>query len=289
MFMPQVLTFSVWHRLRAYGILTKPRLSVVVVFSAVMGAVIGGGGEWWLWPLLLVGGYGVTGAANALNQVIERETDRLMVRTASRPLPLGQVSVAEAVGVAIGCMGIGLVALAAIRWEVALVGLLALLIYVFVYTPLKRVGPIAVVVGAIPGALPPVIGYWASQPVFDHQLWVLFGVQFLWQFPHFWIIAWISREDYGRAGFRLLPFLDEKSNRLAILAVSFLLSLSGLVVGLYSGLGAGLWTTLLGLGVLGMAIRFYRRPELFVARQFLIGLTIFLTLFYLGLWLWSQR
>jgi len=231
----------------------------------------------------------VTGAANALNQVIERETDRLMVRTASRPLPAGQVSVAEAVGVALGCMGIGLVALAAIRWEVALVGLLALLIYVFVYTPLKRVGPIAVVVGAIPGALPPVIGYWASQPVFDHQLWVLFGVQFLWQFPHFWIIAWISREDYERAGFRLLPFLDEKSNRLAILAVSFLLSLSGLVVGLYSGLGAGLWTGLLGLGVLGMAIRFYRRPELFVARQFLIGLTIFLTLFYLGLWLWSQR
>jgi protoheme IX farnesyltransferase len=186
-------------------------------------------------------------------------------------------------------MGVGLVALAAIRWEVALVGLLALLIYVFVYTPLKRVGPIAVVVGAIPGALPPVIGYWASQPVFDHQLWVLFGVQFLWQFPHFWIIAWISREDYERAGFRLLPFLDEKSNRLAILAVSFLLSLSGLVVGLYSGLGAGLWTGLLGLGVLGMAIRFYRRPELLVARQFLIGLTIFLTLFYLGLWLWSQR
>ena len=87
--MPQVLTLSVWHRLRAYGILTKPRLSVVVVFSAVMGAVIGGGGEWWLWPLLLVGGYGVTGAANALNQVIERETDRLMVRTASRPLPMG--------------------------------------------------------------------------------------------------------------------------------------------------------------------------------------------------------
>jgi protoheme IX farnesyltransferase len=286
--MSQVASLSVWHKLRAYWALTKPRLSIVVVFSAMMGAVIGGGGAWWVWPLLLVGGYGVTGAANALNQVLERETDALMARTMVRPLPSGQIALGEAVWVALAWAVVGVLGLWLIRWDVALLGLLAMLSYVFLYTPLKRVGPVSVFVGAIPGALPPVIGYWASRPVLDEVLWVLFGVQFLWQFPHFWIIAWISREDYMRAGFRMLLFSDERWNRGAIVVGTVLLSIAGFLVGKYAGLGAGVWTGMLGLMVAAVAMHFYRRPSVLEARRLLVSLTLFLTLFYFGLWLWSQ-
>jgi len=284
--MSQVASLSVWHKLRAYWALTKPRLSIVVVFSAMMGAVIGGGGAWWMWPLLLVGGYGVTGAANALNQVLERETDALMARTMGRPLPSGQIALGEAVWVALAWAVIGVLGLWLIRWDVALLGLLAMLSYVFLYTPLKRVGPVSVFVGAIPGALPPVIGYWASRPVLDEMLWILFGVQFLWQFPHFWIIAWISREDYMRAGFRMLLFSDERWNRGAIVVGTVLLSIAGFLVGKYAGLGAGVWTGMLGLVVAAVAMHFYRRPSVLEARRLLVSLTLFLTLFYFGLWLW---
>jgi len=286
--MSQVASLSVWHKLRAYWALTKPRLSIVVVFSAMMGAVIGGGGAWWMWPLLLVGGYGVTGAANALNQVLERETDALMARTMERPLPSGQIALGEAVWVALAWAVIGVLGLWLIRWDVALLGLLAMLSYVFLYTPLKRVGPVSVFVGAIPGALPPVIGYWASRPVLDEVLWVLFGVQFLWQFPHFWIIAWISRKDYMRAGFRMLLFSDERRNRGAIVVGTVLLSIAGFLVGKYAGLGAGVWTGMLGLVVVVVALYFYRRPSVPEARRLLVSLTLFLTLFYFGLWLWPQ-
>ena len=286
--MSQVASLSVWHKLRAYWALTKPRLSIVVVFSAMMGAVIGGGGAWWMWPLLLVGGYGVTGAANALNQVLERETDALMARTMERPLPSGQIALREAVWVALAWAVIGVLGLWLIRWDVALLGLLAMLSYVFLYTPLKRVGPVSVFVGAIPGALPPVIGYWASRPVLDEVLWILFGVQFLWQFPHFWIIAWISREDYMRAGFRMLLFSDERWNRGAIVVGTVLLSIAGFLVGKYAGLGAGVWTGMLGLVVAAVAMHFYRRPSVLEARRLLVSLTLFLTLFYFGLWLWPQ-
>ena len=286
--MSQVASLSVWHKLRAYWALTKPRLSIVVVFSAMMGAVIGGGGAWWVWPLLLVGGYGVTGAANALNQVLERETDALMARTMERPLPSGQIALGEAVWVALAWAVIGVLGLWLIRWDVALLGLLAMLSYVFLYTLLKRVGPVSVFVGAIPGALPPVIGYWASRPVLDEVLWILFGVQFLWQFPHFWIIAWISREDYMRAGFRMLLFSDERWNRGAIVVGTVLLSIAGFLVGKYAGLGAGVWTGMLGLVVAAVAMHFYRRPSVLEARRLLVSLTLFLTLFYFGLWLWPQ-
>ena len=286
--MSQVASLSVWHKLRAYWALTKPRLSIVVVFSAMMGAVIGGGGAWWMWPLLLVGGYGVTGAANALNQVLERETDALMARTMERPLPSGQIALREAVWVALAWAVIGVLGLWLIRWDVALLGLLAMLSYVFLYTPLKRVGPVSVFVGAIPGALPPVIGYWASRPVLDEVLWILFGVQFLWQFPHFWIIAWISRKDYMRAGFRMLLFSDERRNRGAIVVGTVLLSIAGFLVGKYAGFGAGVWTGMLGLVVAAVAMHFYRRPSVLEARRLLVSLTLFLTLFYFGLWLWPQ-
>lgn len=288
MITPQVVSLSLWAKLRLYWLLTKPRLSVVVVFSAVMGALIGGGEGWWLWPLLLIGGYGVTGAANAFNQVIERETDGLMERTAMRPLPSGQLAVAEAVAAALGWTVIGVLALAFIRWEVAAIGVFALLMYVLAYTPLKRVGPVSVLIGAIPGALPPAIGYLASRLALDEWFWMLFGIQFLWQFPHFWIIAWISQADYERAGLRMLPFSDQKLNKLAILVGAVVLTFSGLLVGVFLGWGGMLWMGMLGIGITVLAYRFYRRSEQVRARQMLIGLTLFLTLFYMGLWIWSQ-
>ncbi len=284
----QALPLSVWHKVRLHWTLTKPRLSLVVVFSAVMGALIAGLPDWWIWPLLLVGGYGITAAANIANQILERETDKWMTRTAGRPLPAGLLSIRSAFWAFCIWAGIGGLSLAMIGWRIALLGSAAMALYAIVYTPLKRVGPIAVLVGAIPGALPPAIGYLASRFEIDETLWVLFVVQFLWQFPHFGVIAWMSRADYRRAGFYLLPFSHDRANEWLIATLSGVLMLSGLVVWKYVGWVPGLWTGILSAGVIGLALAFARCPTGASAHRLLMGLTLFLTLFYMGLWVWPS-
>jgi heme o synthase len=156
--------------------------------------------------LLFVAGLCITGSANTINQVLEKDTDALMARTAKRPIASGRMSVTEGYIFAFitGVVGVGMM------WyffnlNSALVGLASLFIYGFIYTPLKKVNSIAVLVGAIPGALPCLIGWVAATDNFSVGGWVLFGIQFLWQFPHFWAIAWLAHEDYTKAGFKLLP------------------------------------------------------------------------------------
>jgi len=226
------LTALVARKAKAFVRLTKPRLSFLVVFSAIFGFLmapdITGVGAvalgWIPTDLLLIaaGGFLVTAASNALNQILEINSDKLMQRTSGRPLPQGELTVAEALIFALVSGGGGVLLLGmGFNLVTALLGIIALLLYAFVYTPLKRVGSISVIVGAFPGALPPLIGYTASAGEIGSVAFVLFLIQFLWQFPHFWAIAWVSDNDYRKAGFRMLPTKAGKSSLTAVVILLY--------------------------------------------------------------------
>ncbi|GAA4346983.1 heme o synthase [Hymenobacter saemangeumensis] len=195
------------NKARAYFQLLKFRLSLTVAFSSAIGYMLAPRDfEWTKVLLVMLGGLLVTGSANIINQIHERELDKLMNRTAKRPLPLGILSTNEAwiFCVLLGLAGLSLLATVFNPLTAAL-SLLSLILYGFIYTPLKTISPVCVAVGAIPGGLPPLIGWVAATNHVDLQAWVLFGIQFMWQFPHFWAIAWVADEDYKRAGFKMLP------------------------------------------------------------------------------------
>ncbi|MCP4437727.1 MAG: protoheme IX farnesyltransferase [Aureispira sp.] len=201
------------QKISDYKLLTKFRLSLLVVFSASIAFILGSSSFIWQDLLILsLGGFLLSGAASALNQVLEKDLDKLMTRTAKRPLADGRMDVSEAVLVA-GLMSVtGLILLAYFNALAAVFGAISLVSYAFVYTPLKRVSPIAVWVGAIPGSLPMVIGWIAATGSLGPEALLLFSIQFFWQFPHFWAIAWVAYEDYAKAGFYLLPS-KEKDGR----------------------------------------------------------------------------
>lgn len=202
----------------AYFRLLKFRLSFTVAFSSAIGFILGRPvASYWEIALVMIGGLLVTGSANMINQIIERDHDKLMKRTAKRPLPTGQVSVAEAIGF---CIVTGIAGLLILGYTfnilTAALSLLSLILYGFVYTPLKRISPICVFVGAIPGAMPPLIGWVAATGILGVEAWILFGIQFMWQFPHFWAIAWVLDDDYKKAGFKMLPMSGGKNLKTAI-------------------------------------------------------------------------
>lgn len=204
--------------------LIKFRLTFLVVFAASVTFLMGqrmlisrgeiAGIDWANWLILVAGGFLVTGAANCFNEIIEKDLDKLMTRTMDRPMPAGRMTTGQ--GLVLGLiMGIGgTLLLNRLNLETGLLSVFSILLYAFVYTPLKRKSPIAVFVGAIPGALPPLIGYLAALGHTHNAKFVdidykiaaiLFLIQFVWQFPHFWAIAWVLDDDYKKAGFRLLP------------------------------------------------------------------------------------
>lgn len=196
--------------LKAYVALVKPRLTMLVVFSAIFGYMMAPnvkGFDLVTVLALALGGFLITGASNTLNQVIEADLDKLMSRTQQRPLVIKVISPLEAVIFALVCGVSGIVLLGTMFQGLvpALLGIIALLSYAFVYTPLKRINSIAVLVGAVPGAMPPLIGWAAATGTLDINAWILFLIQFVWQFPHFWAIAWVLEEDYRKAGFKMLP------------------------------------------------------------------------------------
>jgi heme o synthase len=191
------------------AVLFKMRLSSLVLFSSLI-AYFAAGGAWSVATVLLlvVGGALVTWASGALNQVLERDTDILMTRTKDRPVAQGRITTSSAVLMA-GLMSLaGMTMLALINPIAGLLGTLSFILYAFIYTPLKRVSQISVVVGAIPGALPTAIGAVAATGAVNEFVVFIFLMQFFWQFPHFWGIAWVADEDYKRAGFKMLPGLD---------------------------------------------------------------------------------
>jgi heme o synthase len=197
--------------------LFKLRLSLLVVISSVLGYYMGTSStDWTTLIALSVGGVLLTGGSNGMNQVWEREWDRLMVRTANRPIPAGRMGVVEAAVISLISAGAGI----AILWLMidmvaGVLGLSAFLMYVLVYTPMKRVSSLAVFIGAFPGAIPPMLGYVAATHNYGLEAGLLFAVQFMWQFPHFWAIAWVADEDYERGGYRLLPLAEGRSRRSA--------------------------------------------------------------------------
>ena len=204
-------SFALASKVKDYFLLIKFTLSFMVVFSTVVSYLLAPNVQFNLLKVLLlfVGGMLVTGSANAINQVLEKNTDAMMKRTAKRPIASGRMSETEGWLFAAITGIVGCYIMYTFSIEAALLSLFSLILYGFVYTPLKMVNSIAVLVGAVPGALPCLIGWVASFETGQQHNWtggwILFAIQFLWQFPHFWAIAWVAHKDYSAAGFKLLP------------------------------------------------------------------------------------
>ncbi len=271
-------------RLRAYSDLIKFRLSALVTFSAVFGYILGDRGIDFGWSGfigLVLGGFFISGASGAANEIMERDLDKLMKRTQNRPLPLQLISLKEAywfTGI-IALLGIGLLWIFTNPLTTAL-GIVSMLLYVFAYTPLKRVGPIAVFVGAIPGAMPPLLGWTAATGAITYEALIIFGIQFIWQFPHFWAIAWVSDEDYKRAGFKLLPSGGGQDLNTAIqimIYTLFLLPL-GLLPSYFGlvGLNSGIVATVCGVLFLAQTFSLMRDCSRKSALKIMFGSFIYL-------------
>ena len=273
--------------------LVKFRLSATVVLSSVLAYLVAGQGmavSWWPIVVLSLGGFLTTAAANILNEILEKDYDRMMARTQSRPLATGRLGTSEALLMAGMCSIGGITLLALFNPWTAFLGMVSLISYAFVYTPLKRVGPIAVIVGAIPGALPALIGSAAAESSITLLGITLFAIQFFWQLPHFYAIGYLGAEDYRKAGFQLVP---EKEGRVdsaalgrdAVLACLALLPLS---LGPYllgvTTLVATVAVLLLSVIFLYCAIRFRARPERKTALGMMFYSFAYLPLAFLAYW-----
>jgi protoheme IX farnesyltransferase len=271
-------------RLADYIELTRPRVGVLVLVTVAAGAWLAAGGVPDLAALMhsLIGTGLVVAGASALNQFLERHTDALMPRTENRPLPAGRLLPAEVLvlGVTLGIVGVSYLAVSLRQPLAALVAAAAFTSYVFVYTPLKRKTTLNTLVGAVPGALPPVIGWTATTGVLDKEVLVLFLIVYLWQVPHFLAIAWIYREDYARAGLKMLPVVDVQGRMtgrqmitycLALIAISLMPAVLGLAGPVYLA-GA----VVLGLGFLNSTIGFQRTNSVREARRVLRASLIYL-------------
>jgi protoheme IX farnesyltransferase len=271
-----------------YVALAKPRLNVLVVVSALAGYAMAGGDSARLAVVLatLAGTGLVAGGASAFNQLIERRTDGLMKRTRLRPLPDGRLGPAEAAIVAAALSLAGLLILAVgANPLAAAVALTTLLTYAVVYTPLKLRTSFATVVGAIPGALPPVIGWAAARGALSEGAWVLFGIVFLWQLPHFLAIAWIYRDDYAKAGFPMLPVIEpdgrSTGRQAALYAAALLpLSLAPTLLGM-TGQVYFAGALVLTLAFAGLAVRFAATRSIPDARLLFFASIIYLPLLWI--------
>ena len=281
---------KVSSKLKDYQQLMKFTLSFTVVFSSVVCYLLVPGIEFDIQSVLLlfVGGLLVTGAANAINQIAEKDTDAIMKRTASRPLPSGRMTVDEASTFAVvaAVFGIFIIGLW-FNWMAAGISGFSLFLYGFVYTPLKKVHSIAVLVGAIPGALPCLIGWAAGDPELGIGGWILFSLQFFWQFPHFWAIAWVAYEDYSKAGFRLLPSRGGPTKYAAVQAIlySVLLIPIGVLPFVFgmTGMVSVVIVALANLAMLWQSIQLFNKMDVASARKVMFGSYIYLPVVLLAL------
>ena len=218
---------GIFYKIMAFSELLKPRLSFLVAFSSGFGYMLATDSfNWTQFTCLLLGGFLVSGGAVTINQILEKDVDALMNRTKGRPIPTGRVSIQEAIIFSILTSFSGLMLLLySTNILTTTLSLVSLILYSFVYTPLKRVGSVAVFVGAIPGALPPLLGWVAATGQISVEALMLFCIQFVWQFPHFWAIAWVSYDDYKKAGFKLLPSGGGKNLNTAIQIMTYTLFL----------------------------------------------------------------
>jgi len=273
-----------------YVALTKPRLNLLVVATSAAGYYLGSPTLPSVWPMVLpvVGTTLVAAGSAALNQVLERDTDALMRRTRMRPLPDGRISSEEArrFGLLLSALGVLILAFAANALS-ALLAVVTLVVYVVVYTPMKRRSDVATLVGAVPGALPPLIGWAASRGTLSAGGWALFAIVFLWQIPHFMAIAWLYRDDYGRAGFPMLPVVDPHGRRagrqalmysLALLPASLVPAVLGVSGNAYFWLALVLGATMVGLSWWFAAARHERS-----AYALFIGSIVYLPLIWVAM------
>ncbi len=233
--MPVIKQFNLLDYINDLKQLTKFGLSISVVFSSVAGYLLGADiVNFKILMLLSIGGYLMVGASNAFNQVIEIKQDAVMKRTKTRPLPTGRMTKKTAIILAVIFTILGLTILYNINPKTAFFGALSIFLYTSVYTPLKTVTPLSVFVGAFPGAIPFMLGWVAATNHFGIEAGILFAIQFLWQFPHFWAIGWLLDDDYQLAGFKMLP-MGNKDRKLAIQIILYTFVM--IIVSVYPVLG----------------------------------------------------
>lgn len=266
--------------------LTKVRLSSSVVFSSVAGYLLAVRDfNFVSLVLLTVGGYAMVGASNVFNQVMEKELDFLMNRTRNRPLPSGKVTPFTALLLASLLTLIGMSSLFAINWKTAFFGGVSILLYTLVYTPLKTRTPLAVLVGAVPGAIPFMLGWVAATGTFGIEPGTLFMIQFFWQFPHFWALAWMLDDDYRKGGFKMLP-TGQKDQGTALQIVLYTIWTLLVSVIPYWGVSGALKLSLVGMiavAILGgfmlrASLELYRERTRAAARRLMLNSVLYITL-----------
>ena len=277
-------------KIKDYVQLIKPSLSIMVVFSSVISYLLAPKVVEYNWRMILLlfaGGMLVTGSANAINQVVEKDTDAQMKRTSTRPIASGRVSVGEGWAFAIitGIAGVLMLGYY-FNWLSAGLAAFSLFLYAFIYTPLKKVNSIAVLMGAVPGALPCLIGWAAGDDRLSTGGWILFAFQFFWQFPHFWAIAWVAHRDYSSVGFKLLPANEGPTKFTAIQTIAYSLLLVPVTLLPYFN-GMCSYDTVAGmisigliilgnLFMIGRCVNLYRTMEVSAARKVMFGSYMYL-------------
>ena len=279
------------NKFRDYSQLIKPSLSIMVVFSSVISYLLAPKVveyDWKMIALLFIAGLLVTGSANAINQVVEKDTDAMMKRTAKRPVAAGRMTEREgwAFAVVTGVIGVFMLG-NFFNWLSAGIALFSLFLYAFIYTPLKKVSSISVLVGAVPGALPCLIGWAAGNDALSSGGWVLFLLQFMWQFPHFWAIAWISHKDYTKAGFKLLPSELGPTKYTAIQTIIYSLLLIPVgVIPYFIGMSGTVSLVIVALANVFMVwrcVQLYRNMDVPSARRVMFSSYIYLPIVLLAL------
>jgi len=273
--------FSIKSLFADFLAITKARLAVSVVFSSVAGYLLGFSDDypfsWTTLILLTIGGYCMVGASNVFNQIIEKDLDALMDRTKNRPVPAGKISVRNAfiIGAVLTIAGIAI--LYSINPKTAMFGAISIFLYTSIYTPLKTKTPLAVFVGAFPGAIPYMLGWVAARGTFGIEAGTLFLIQFFWQFPHFWAIGWFLFDDYKKAGFFMLPTgrRDKKTARQTIMYTIWLIVASILPVTGYTGelrlsIVSAILVFLAGLWMLVYAVKLYNKMDAAAARKLML-------------------
>ncbi|MES1214277.1 MAG: heme o synthase [Bacteroidota bacterium] len=293
----EIIATAKMKKIKDYLQLIKPSLSIMVVFSSVISYLLAPKVveyDWGMIVLLFAGGMLVTGSANAINQVVEKDTDAIMKRTSKRPVAAGRMSVIEGWIFAIVTGALGVFILGNyFNWLAAGLATFSLFLYAFIYTPLKKVSSISVLAGAIPGALPCLIGWTAGDDKLSMGGWILFAFQFIWQFPHFWAIAWIVYKDYLSAGFKLLPANEgpTKFSALQTVIYSLLLlpvTLAPFFTGMCSyndvrGIISLVLVILANVFMLMRCISLYRKMDMSSARKVMFGSYMYLPVVLLSL------
>ncbi len=281
-----ISSFSIASVISDFKEITKIRLSLSVVFSSIAGYLLGADTvSFYTLILLAFGGYFMVGASNVFNQIIEKDLDALMDRTKNRPIPTGRISVNNAFILASVFTVFGITILYIINPQTAMFGAISIFLYTSAYTPLKTKTPLSVFVGAIPGAIPFMLGWVAATDNFGIEPGILFMLQFFWQFPHFWAIGWFLHKDYQKAGFNMLP-TGKQDKGTAVQTILYtvwtiivsIIPVFGFTGRLHLTIVGAIMVFLVGLIMLYYAVQLFKKMTVIAARQLMLASVIYITL-----------